>query len=257
MPHPDDFAVVVTEGSDGRRCSFRSISCWTACDAGVRSGSSSWREELHGRIGRPTPAAAVGLLAVEAAPLGLPMKPMRVDEPILGEVPQPHVERHRRVLQVVAQPLVGFEQARPGRCRWRRRGEPAPDRAGVRWPGAALRGADRASRRQPPSRRLWRGRAIRESAVDRATWGYRISSPAACDAAMECSMHVLRGHRGPVVGLAYSPDGKTLASASARGWDGAAVGCRHRTRSAQDAIAVRSRAGVWRFPGWEASCGRL
>ena len=50
------------------------------------------------------------LLPIDAA-LGRQMMPaMGVDEVVLGDVPQPQMKRHRRRLQVIAQPAARFDQ---------------------------------------------------------------------------------------------------------------------------------------------------
>ena len=50
------------------------------------------------------------LLAVEAAPLRLAVAAMGVDDVVLGDVPQPEVKGHERIVQIVLQPAVRFEQ---------------------------------------------------------------------------------------------------------------------------------------------------
>ena len=72
-------------------------------------GIDKLRDELNRRLIGPG-RRLNRLFAVDAPPLRLPMPAMRVDDPILGQVPQPQVKRHRRVLQILGQPLIGFEQ---------------------------------------------------------------------------------------------------------------------------------------------------
>ena len=50
------------------------------------------------------------LFAVGTAPLGDSMTTVRIDELILGELPQPQMEREPRILHVIGQPLAGFQQ---------------------------------------------------------------------------------------------------------------------------------------------------
>ena len=49
------------------------------------------------------------MLAIHAPALSQAVPAMGVDDAILGQVPQPHVERHVRRLQVLFEPLIRFD----------------------------------------------------------------------------------------------------------------------------------------------------
>jgi hypothetical protein len=51
-----------------------------------------------------------GLLAVEAAPLGLAVTAVSVDDVVLGDVPQPQMKGHGRVFQIIGQAAMCFEK---------------------------------------------------------------------------------------------------------------------------------------------------
>ena len=109
--------------------------------AGPRPSPASFPDREAGRSIAPTTLpptpAADCLLAIEAPPLGLAMEAVGVDEPILRQMPQPKMERHDRVSAGTRGAGGWLRAARPGRCRWHRRGEPEPGRAAVRRPGGA------------------------------------------------------------------------------------------------------------------------
>jgi hypothetical protein len=51
-----------------------------------------------------------GLFAVDASPRRAAMAPMGIDQPILRDLPQPQMKRHRRIFQVIVQAAIGFDQ---------------------------------------------------------------------------------------------------------------------------------------------------
>ena len=50
------------------------------------------------------------LLAIEAPPRGHAVAAMGVDQPVLRHLPQPQMERHLRILQILLEPPMGFDQ---------------------------------------------------------------------------------------------------------------------------------------------------
>ena len=77
--------------------------------AGRRLGVDQLRDERRARLVRPR-GPRDRLLPVDAAPLREPVPAVRVDDAVLRQVPQPQVERHVRLLQVLGQPLVGLDE---------------------------------------------------------------------------------------------------------------------------------------------------
>ena len=76
---------------------------------GVRLGVDELGDERHARFIGPR-RAGDRLLAVHAAALGQAVPAVRVDDAVLRQVPQPQVERHVRLLQVLGEPLIGLDQ---------------------------------------------------------------------------------------------------------------------------------------------------
>ena len=50
------------------------------------------------------------LFSIDATPGGTMVTAMRDDNPILGDMPQPKMKRHRRIGQIVLQATVRFDQ---------------------------------------------------------------------------------------------------------------------------------------------------
>jgi enediyne biosynthesis protein E4 len=108
MPHEDDFPIVLAELIE--RVVQPALQFLMNCGRRRRLVAvDELGDELHRRLVRPG-RRLNALFPVDAAPLRFAMPAMRVDDPILSQVPQPKMERHRRVLQIFGQPLVCFEQ---------------------------------------------------------------------------------------------------------------------------------------------------
>jgi hypothetical protein len=50
------------------------------------------------------------LFTIDASTLREPMPTVRIDDAILGQMPEPQMERHRRVLEVIDESLISFDQ---------------------------------------------------------------------------------------------------------------------------------------------------
>ena len=108
MAHQDDLPVVFVELGDGQLEAFLQL----LLDGG-RGRRQLLVEQLAGQLEGRVIGQRDGherLLAVEAAALGLAMPAMGVDDVVLGDVPQPEVERHDGVAEVIAEPAMGLEQ---------------------------------------------------------------------------------------------------------------------------------------------------
>ena len=103
-----------SSSSGGTRASWkRHSSSWrSASAAGVGDGSRNWAARSSDERSSAKPAAADGQrpLAIHRSFAGLAVPAVGVDDPVGRDLPQPEMERQRRVAEVVGQPLVGLEQ---------------------------------------------------------------------------------------------------------------------------------------------------
>jgi hypothetical protein len=109
MPHQDHFAITIAEMLDRQLdmpCQF-ALSC--------RSGRSKGCvpklvRQLHGGLVRLVLTTPHRLLPIDA-PFGRQaVAAMSIDNPILGDLPYPKVERNRRVIDVIHEPTIGLDQ---------------------------------------------------------------------------------------------------------------------------------------------------
>ena len=118
-------ATSVFESCSKCRITTISWSCGSSCATGVfepplqlaprRRGGG--RQLPVAQLRRDVPRRLVArqadlerLLAVEAPPRGHAVPAVGVDQPVLGHLPQPQVKRHLRILQILLQPPMGFDQ---------------------------------------------------------------------------------------------------------------------------------------------------
>lgn len=106
MSHQNHFAIDVLQGIDD--CSQLSLQFMLNGGAGGGFFSIDQLCDELDRGGFGPGWRLPGLLAVEAATLGLAVKSVEIDEAVLGQLAKPKAERHHRVLQIVAQPAIGF-----------------------------------------------------------------------------------------------------------------------------------------------------
>ena len=66
-------------------------------------------DQLLGRAVQP-PRSGTRLLPIHAAFRRQAMAAVGIDDPIAGDMPEPQMERHRRITQIVLQPAIGFYQ---------------------------------------------------------------------------------------------------------------------------------------------------
>jgi hypothetical protein len=108
VAHEDDFAVVVVELLQG------GVQAALELFLDRRRGRGplvvhELPRQLHGGAIHPA-GPGQGLLAMDAALLRLVMPAVGVDNVVLGDMPQPEVKRHGRVLEVLLQTAARFEE---------------------------------------------------------------------------------------------------------------------------------------------------
>lgn len=107
MPHQNDVAVVVAKFLQSGQESLLNFP----------SNRSGFRGELavgkHAVEVQRRPLGTAGtntLLTIDAPPLSATMPTVHVDQPVLRELPQPEMKRHRPAFDEIVQPLTGFQQ---------------------------------------------------------------------------------------------------------------------------------------------------
>ena len=102
VPQQDDLAVGLVELPERRLeppLEVRAAKRWRRRASGSGRGAA---RPGRATTGRANADAASGLLAVKAPALGDPVPPVLVDHVVARDLPEPEMERHRRVPEVVA-----------------------------------------------------------------------------------------------------------------------------------------------------------